>query len=37
MGHAPATVRAVAGRITGTVDEDGAAAALVDALLLPTA
>jgi hydroxymethylpyrimidine pyrophosphatase-like HAD family hydrolase len=37
MGHAPAAVRAIAGRVTGTVDEDGAAAALVEALLLPTA
>lgn len=37
MGHAPAAVRAIAGRVTGTVDEDGAADALVDALLLPTA
>jgi HAD superfamily hydrolase (TIGR01484 family) len=37
MGHAPETVRAVAGRVAGTVDEDGAAQALFDALLLPTA
>lgn len=36
MGHAPEPVRAVASRVTGTVDEDGAADALVDALLLPT-
>jgi hydroxymethylpyrimidine pyrophosphatase-like HAD family hydrolase len=35
MGHAPEAVRAVATRVTGTVDEDGAAAALFDALLLP--
>lgn len=37
MGHAPEVVRAVAGRVTGTVDEDGAADALFDALLLPAA
>jgi hydroxymethylpyrimidine pyrophosphatase-like HAD family hydrolase len=37
MGHAPASVRAVAGRVTGTIDEDGAADALHDALLLPAA
>lgn len=36
MGHAPDAVRAVAARVTGTVDEDGAADALFDALLLPT-
>jgi len=37
MGHAPEAVRAVADRVTGTVDEDGAAAALLDALLLRAA
>ncbi|MDR7385754.1 HAD family hydrolase [Promicromonospora iranensis] len=37
MGHAPEVVRTVAGRVTGTLDEDGAATALFDALLLPTA
>ena len=37
MGHAPEVVRAVADRVTGTVDEDGAAEALLDALLLPAA
>ncbi|WP_253868310.1 HAD family hydrolase [Promicromonospora umidemergens] len=37
MGHAPEAVRAVAARVTGTVDEDGAAEALFDALLLPAA
>jgi hydroxymethylpyrimidine pyrophosphatase-like HAD family hydrolase len=36
MGHAPEAVRAAADRVTGTVDEDGAAGALSDALLLPT-
>jgi hydroxymethylpyrimidine pyrophosphatase-like HAD family hydrolase len=36
MGHAPEVVRAVAGRVTATVDEDGAATALFDALRLPT-
>ncbi|WP_242504427.1 HAD family hydrolase [Promicromonospora panici] len=34
MGHAPESVRAVADRVTGTIDEDGAAGALRDALLL---
>lgn len=34
MGHAPESVRAVADRVTGTVDQDGAAGALRDALLL---
>lgn len=34
MGHAPESVRAVADRVTGTVDEDGAAHALRDALPL---
>lgn len=33
MGQAPDAVRAVADRVVGTVDEDGAAAALRDALL----
>ncbi|MFI2364445.1 HAD family hydrolase [Promicromonospora sp. NPDC019610] len=37
MGHAPATVRAAAHRVTGTVEQDGAASALRDALLLSTA
>ncbi len=37
MGQAPDAVRAVADRVTGTIDEDGAAGALLDALLLPTA
>ncbi|MFC8800982.1 HAD family hydrolase [Promicromonospora sp. NPDC057138] len=37
MGHAPESVRAVAGRVTGTIDEDGAADALLDALLLRAA
>ncbi|WP_460887192.1 HAD family hydrolase [Promicromonospora xylanilytica] len=36
MGQAPEEVRAVAARVTGTVEEDGAAEALFDALLLPT-
>lgn len=36
MGHAPEAVRAVADRVTGTVEEDGAAEAIFDALLLPT-
>lgn len=34
MGHAPESVRAAADRVTGTVDQDGAASALRDALLL---
>ncbi|MEV0895058.1 HAD family hydrolase [Promicromonospora sp. NPDC050262] len=37
MGHAPATVRAAAHRVTGTLEQDGAASALRDALLLSTA
>jgi hydroxymethylpyrimidine pyrophosphatase-like HAD family hydrolase len=37
MGHAPEPVRAVADRVTGTIDEDGAAGALLDALLLRAA
>jgi HAD superfamily hydrolase (TIGR01484 family) len=37
MGHAPEMVRAAADRVTGTIDEDGAAGALFDALLLPAA
>ncbi|PUB26288.1 hydroxymethylpyrimidine pyrophosphatase-like HAD family hydrolase [Promicromonospora sp. AC04] len=37
MGQAPDAVRAAADRVTGTIDEDGAAGALFDALLLPTA
>ncbi|MFD7307995.1 HAD family hydrolase [Promicromonospora sp. NPDC059942] len=37
MGHAPATVRAAAHRVTGTVEQDGAASALRDALLLSAA
>jgi len=37
MGHAPERVRAAAHRVTGTIDQDGAAGALMDALLLPTA
>lgn len=36
MGQAPEEVRAVAARVTGTVEQDGAAEALFDALLLPT-
>jgi hydroxymethylpyrimidine pyrophosphatase-like HAD family hydrolase len=36
MGQAPDAVRDLADRVTGTIDEDGAAAALFDALLLPT-
>ncbi len=35
MGHAPAAVLAAASRVTGTLDQDGAASALSDALLLP--
>ncbi|MFJ3404533.1 HAD family hydrolase [Promicromonospora sp. NPDC090134] len=37
MGHAPAGVRAAAHRVTGTLEQDGAASALRDALLLSTA
>lgn len=35
MGHASEAVRAVADRVTGAVDQDGAADALREALLLP--
>ncbi|MFC7021998.1 HAD family hydrolase [Promicromonospora thailandica] len=37
MGQAPEAVRAVADRVTGTVDDDGAAAALLDLLRRPAA
>jgi hydroxymethylpyrimidine pyrophosphatase-like HAD family hydrolase len=37
MGQAPDAVRAVADRVTGTIDQDGAATALFEALRLPTA
>lgn len=37
MGHAPDAVRAVAHQITSSVERDGAASALHDALLLPAA